>query len=73
MKDEYSNAIGRHLGVPVTAMSPEDAREHFGWFAMFAGMDIPASSARTKALLGWEPDGPTLLQDMNDARYFRDP
>jgi len=68
-----AQTIGRHLGVPVMAMSPEDAREHFGWFAMLAGMDVPASSARTRALLGCEPDGPTLLQDMNDAGYFHDP
>ncbi len=62
--------IGRHLGVPVVALSPEEAQAHFGWFAMFAGMDVPASSAHTRALLGWEPSGPTLLQDMNDAGYF---
>jgi nucleoside-diphosphate-sugar epimerase len=65
-----AETIGRHLGIPVTALSAEDAQAHFGWFAMFAGMDVPASSARTRALLGWEPSGPTLLQDMNDAGYF---
>lgn len=67
-----AETIGRHLGVPVVAKSPEDAEAHFGWFAMFAGMDVPASSARTRALLGWEPSGSTLLQDINDAGYFQD-
>ncbi|HMI19747.1 MAG TPA: SDR family oxidoreductase [Sphingomonas sp.] len=66
-----AETIGHHLGVPITALSPEEAQAHFGWFAMFAGMDVPASSARTRALLGWEPSGPTLLQDMNDAGYFQ--
>jgi nucleoside-diphosphate-sugar epimerase len=65
-----AETIGRHLDVPVVALSPEEAQAHFGWFAMFAGMDVPASSAHTRALLGWEPSGPTLLQDMNDAGYF---
>lgn len=66
-----AETIGRNLEVPVVALSPEDAQAHFGWFAMFAGMDVPASSARTRALLGWEPSEPTLLQDMNDAGYFQ--
>lgn len=65
-----AETIGRHLGMPVKALSTEEAQAHFGWFAMFAGMNVPASSAHTRALLGWEPDGTTLLQDMNDAGYF---
>jgi nucleoside-diphosphate-sugar epimerase len=65
-----AETIGRHLDLPVRSLSPEEAQAHFGWFAMFAGMDVPASSAHTRALLGWEPGGPTLLQDMNDAGYF---
>lgn len=64
--------IGDRLGLPVVSLSPEEAKAHFGWFAFFAGMDVPASSARTKALLDWEPTGPTLLQDMSDAGYFGD-
>ena len=65
-----AETIGRHLGIPVQALSPEEAQAHFGWFAMFAGMDVPASSARTREILGWQPGGATLLQDMNDAGYF---
>jgi len=65
-----AESIGRHLGLPVQALSVEEAQVHFGWFAMFAGMDVPASSAHTRALLGWEPAGTTLLQDMDDAGYF---
>lgn len=66
-----AETIGRHLDVPVRAISPDEAQAHFGWFTMFASMDVPTSSARTRALLGWEPSGPTLLQDMNDTDYFR--
>jgi nucleoside-diphosphate-sugar epimerase len=65
-----AETIGRQLGLPVMAKSPEEAQAHFGWFSLFAGMDIAASSARTRSLLDWRPGGPTLLQDMNDADYF---
>ncbi|MDB5708967.1 MAG: putative NAD-dependent epimerase/dehydratase [Sphingomonas bacterium] len=62
--------IGRHLGLPVESRAPDEAEAHFGWFAMFAGMDVPASSTRTRAALGWAPSGPTLLEDMDQAGYF---
>lgn len=61
--------IGRRLGIPVVSKTPEQAADHFGWFARFAGIDVPASSARTRALLGWEPKEITLLADM-EANYF---
>ena len=51
---EIAAVIGRRLGLPVEARG----REHFGWFADFAGADMAASSERTRALTGWEPTGP---------------
>jgi hypothetical protein len=44
-----AEVIGRRLNIPVVSKSPEEAAEHFGWFAMFAGLDVPTSSARTRA------------------------
>ncbi len=38
---EIAEVIGRRLNMPVVAKSPEEAAEHFGWFAMFAGIDRP--------------------------------
>ena len=67
---EIAQAIGRGLGVPVVSQSPDEAAEHFGWFHMFAAMDMPSSSERTKAMLGWEPEHPTLLDDLENAGYF---
>ncbi|MEK6297728.1 MAG: NAD-dependent dehydratase, partial [Paraburkholderia tropica] len=35
----------------------------------FVGMDMPASSALTRARLGWQPVGPTLIADLDEARF----
>jgi nucleoside-diphosphate-sugar epimerase len=67
---EIARVIGRRLNVPIVAKSPEEAEEHFGWFALFAGMDVPASSERTQALLGWEPQQPGLIADIGQSSYF---
>jgi nucleoside-diphosphate-sugar epimerase len=63
---EVAEAIGRRLGVPVESRD----RDHFGWFADFAGVDMPASSDRTRARLGWEPTGPGLLKDIARPDYY---
>jgi nucleoside-diphosphate-sugar epimerase len=65
-----TEVIGRRLGVPVVSKSPEQAAAHFGWFARFAGMDIPTSSTRTKSALGWMPEQPGLLADIDQPGYF---
>ncbi|KWE35155.1 SDR family oxidoreductase [Burkholderia territorii] len=67
---EIAEVIGRRLNVPVVSKSAEQAAEHFGWFAMFAGMDAPATSERTRAWLDWTPVQPGLLADIDRPRYF---
>ncbi|HEY0649519.1 SDR family oxidoreductase [Phenylobacterium sp.] len=65
-----AEVIGQRLNVPVVAISSEESADHFGWFAMFAEMNLPATSHRTRALLNWEPTEPGLLSDMEHAGYF---
>ncbi|OZB98489.1 SDR family oxidoreductase [Paenibacillus sp. XY044] len=61
---DIANVIGQHLEVPVTAISPEEADEHFGFLAAMAKMDNPASSTRTQEQLGWSPMQPGLITDI---------
>lgn len=61
-----AETIGRRLGVPVESRE----REHFGWFADFASGEMSASSALTRARLGWEPTGPDLLDDIDRPEYY---
>lgn len=66
---DIAEVIGRRLNLPVVSLTPEQAAEHFGWFAMFAAIDCPTSSAKTQAELGWTPTQLGLLADM-EAHYF---
>jgi nucleoside-diphosphate-sugar epimerase len=67
---EIAEVIGRRLNIPVVSKSPEQAAEHFGWFAHFAGLDCPASSTRTQQRLGWHPTQPSLIHDLDRPSYF---
>jgi len=62
---DIAEAIGRRLKLPVKSITPEEAPAFFGWLAMFAGHDVPASSAQTRQRLGWQPTGPGLIADLD--------
>jgi hypothetical protein len=66
---DIATAIGRGLNVPVISISQEQAQEHFGFLGFFAGRDPLTSSAQTRAKLGWNPTGPSLLTDLGNMRY----
>ena len=67
---EIAGVIGRRLDVPVASLTPEEAATHFGWFAHFAALDAPASSQRTRQLLGWQPRQEGLIADLDRDSYF---
>jgi nucleoside-diphosphate-sugar epimerase len=67
---DIAEVIGRHLDLPVVAISPDDAGEHFAWLAGFLAADSPASSALTRELLGWDPTHPGLIADLEQGHYF---
>ena len=64
-----AEVIGPGLRLPVISLSLEEAAAHFGWFAMFAALDMRASSAETRRRLDWHPTGPSLLDDLRNMDY----
>ena len=66
---DIAEALGQSMGLPVESIPAEQAQAHFDWLGMFYGADVPASSAQTRALLGWAPTQPTLLEDIAAGHY----
>jgi nucleoside-diphosphate-sugar epimerase len=67
---EIAGVIGRRANLPVVSVSGDDVGAHFGWFARFAQIDAPASSAKTRESLGWHPTEPGLVADLDSTAYF---
>jgi nucleoside-diphosphate-sugar epimerase len=63
---DIAEAIGRRLKLPVKSIAPEEAPAVFGWLAMFADRDMPASSEQTRRKLRWEPTGPGLIANLEE-------
>lgn len=61
---KIAETIGEGLKIPVKSFSSKEAEAHFGWLFRFAEFDLPASSAQTRKVLGWEPTGPDLITDL---------
>jgi nucleoside-diphosphate-sugar epimerase len=66
---DIAEAISRGLKVPVVSLSPEEAAAHFGWLTLFASSDLAASSEKTRKKLGWNPKGPGLISDLDQAKF----
>jgi nucleoside-diphosphate-sugar epimerase len=60
---DVATAIGRRLGLPVVAKTGDEVAAHFGFLAGVGAVDQPASSMRTRELLGWQPQELGLLAD----------
>jgi nucleoside-diphosphate-sugar epimerase len=67
---DIAGVIGRHLALPVTAISQDEAADHFGFLGGFFSMDLPASSALTEKLLDWRPVRQGLIADLEEGHYF---
>jgi nucleoside-diphosphate-sugar epimerase len=62
---DVAEAIARKTGLTAAAVDPEQ----LGVFGALLGGDQPASNAATRQLVGWEPTGPSLLDDL-EAGYY---
>lgn len=61
---QIAEALGQRLNLPVRSITPEEGVTHFGFLGHFMTLDSPSANEKTKRLLGWEPTGPTLLDDL---------
>jgi nucleoside-diphosphate-sugar epimerase len=68
-----AEVIGRHLKVPVASIAVDQLAEHFGFLGAFFAADLPASSAITQRVLGWHPEQPGLIADLEEGHYFAKP
>jgi len=66
---EIAEAVGNGLGVPVRSIAQEEVQAIFGWFGLFVGMDMAASSQLTRQWLDWHPSGPGLIEDLSRMDY----
>jgi hypothetical protein len=51
-------------------VTQEELGGYYGPLAMFAGLDMPASSALTQQRLGWVPKEIGLIADIGQPGYF---
>jgi nucleoside-diphosphate-sugar epimerase len=70
---EIAATIGRNLNVPTASIPADEAAEHFGFLGALVQLDNPTSSAMTQELLGWKPEHPGLIEDLDAGHYFADP
>lgn len=66
---QIAETLARKLSLPLISLPPSEAEAHFGWFTIFAAMNLRASSAWTRQQLGWHPTGPGLLEDLEKMDY----
>lgn len=66
---QIAEAIGRQTGVPARSLTPAEADVHFGPLAVWVAGNGPASSAQTRAALGWTPRASGIVEDIGRADY----
>lgn len=67
---DIASFIAEKLQIPMVSLTNDEAVAHFGWFAHFVKLNNQTSSETTKATLGWKPQHPTLMEDLQNDVYF---
>jgi nucleoside-diphosphate-sugar epimerase len=68
---EIAEAIAARLGLPAVSIPADELMVpgYFGFLSAVVTLDLPASNAITRQVLGWEPAQPGLL-DLDNGHYF---
>jgi len=64
-----AEAIGRQVGLPAKSLTPKEAETHFGALARWVAGNGPASSEKTRAVLGWAPREVGIIADIERPDY----
>jgi nucleoside-diphosphate-sugar epimerase len=64
-------AIGRAIGdnVKVASWPYEEAMKAIGFLAYIQSLTSVVSGAKARRVLGWQPDGPTLMSELDHGSY----
>ncbi|VVJ16399.1 Uncharacterised protein [Amycolatopsis camponoti] len=62
---DVADVVGRRLGLPVTSVEADE----LGFLGALLAIDQPASADGTRELLGWRPEHPGLLDDLENGYY----
>lgn len=65
-----AETIAGKLGLGAKSISQEEAPQHLGFLAAFAGLDNPISNDKTRHVLGWEPTHPNWVEDVQNGHYI---
>ena len=66
---DLARAVEATRGEPVETVTLEEARRRLGGFADALALDQRVSSARSRELTGWQPNGPSILDDVTSGSY----
>jgi nucleoside-diphosphate-sugar epimerase len=69
---EIAEAIAGRLGLPAVSIPADELMlpGYFGFLTAVVTLDLAASNAITRQVLGWEPTQPGLIADLDNGHYF---
>jgi len=70
---DIAQRIAGHLNIGTKSIPDDQVQEHFGFLAALIGLDLPSTSLVTRQTLGWQPERPGFLADLDAGFYFTTP
>ena len=67
---DIAEMIGKKLNLPVQSIAKDDSKAQFGYLGALASYDMPEPSKETREILHWQPEYPSLLEDLESGSYF---
>jgi nucleoside-diphosphate-sugar epimerase len=67
---EIAEAIGRGTGLEARSVPEDEIPAYFSFLAGFITLDDPTSNKITREVVGWQPQYPGLIADMDEGHYF---